>query len=392
MEIDNRYRIPDITYNFKVVEALDFSGAPYLLLERDLIGNRYISYLIEEDSEYEQRIYIQISERKFSLLASESLSVREVFETSENQTFIITKFSVKTGKLLESYLIPAESFDVSFIPINYFVAYDAEEIIEDESLINYSIQAQKLVFDFYLHGQNLIENIKPYALYKVFTPIVEMIKKLVGFDNRNADKYIAFSNLRHSSLGITIEVNYSHDLFLDKEKKALDILTKLLNAQEKEDFISIVSQTQDSSYIVHYKSIIKAIIDNNADLTTAYANPIESYVRKSYINKEKAIIAKKVIDETFDVIEDVEEIVGRFFEIDLTSKEPSFKILPIDEVKPISGKFELSLINSLIEDKVNLGKEEYVFTVKTLYHPETVVNKEDIKRYMLKYEKYEAPK
>lgn len=110
-------------------------------------------------------------------------------------------------------------------------------------------------------------------------------------------------------------------------------------------------------------------------------------VKKNFIDKERALKAKIVVEESFAIIEDIEEVKGKFLEIDVHSQEPSFKILPSDGEKPIKGKFELALLEKLKLDLVNLGKEEYSFSIKTLYYPETVVKTEEIKRYMIDYSK-----
>ncbi|MDY0988756.1 MULTISPECIES: hypothetical protein [unclassified Flavobacterium] len=387
MEINQKYSIDGLNFDFEVIDSLEFTDVPYLLLERDKIGNRYLSYLIESDDESEFRAYVQISESKFKSLVSKSLFIKDVFEEPENNCLIIIKFSLYSGMSLESFLIPSTESQYKFSALNYFLDYDDEEIISEYEIIDYSIKRQKLVFDFYLHSQNLIQSIKPYALYKVFTPLVEIIKNLVGFDNRNADEILAFSNLRHSSLGITIELNYSKDLFLEKENEAMLILIDLLNAEKTEDFESIVGRTKDTKYIKHYKSIIKAIIENNADLNTVFAHPLTHELKRSSLDKEKALKAKAVVEESFDIIEDVEEITGRFLEIDIDAQEPSFKIIPNDDESPLKGKFETSLLEKLKTDLVNLGSEEYLFIIKTLYHPETIVKSEEIKRYMVDYKK-----
>ncbi|MFP3637408.1 hypothetical protein, partial [Bacillus sp. SIMBA_033] len=76
-----------------------------------------------------------------------------------------------------------------------------------------------------------------------------------------------------ASLGITIEINYSNDLFLEKEDIAINTMIDLLNAQNQEDFKKVINSTKDTKYIKEYSLIIKTIIDNKATLNTAYANP-----------------------------------------------------------------------------------------------------------------------
>src|SRR5690606_34726513 len=152
-------------------------------------------------------------ERLNEVLANE-ISLNLAFENPENDFIYIAEFSHSTGKILDSFLVPVSVVsNAQIIPKNYIINYEKPNnvvVLKENELLDFSERKQKIVFDFYLQSQNLINNIKPYALYKVFTPIIEIIKNMLDFDSRNADKYLAFSNLRQASFGITIELNYSH--------------------------------------------------------------------------------------------------------------------------------------------------------------------------------------
>lgn len=391
MKIDHKYKLQEFPLNLKVIEAFDFREEPILLLERDVIGNTFLSYLVSSNGEIEQRIYLQVSKERLGIIIDKDISLKEAFSMPENNHIYIAEFSLQSGEALNSYIVPSYIFaEINPILNNYQVdiEYAFNEVALDYAeLLNYSVRKGKLVFDFYLQSQNLINNIKPYAIYKILTPIVEIIKSMLNFNSRNADKYLAFSNLRQASLGVTIEINYSQDLFLEKETAVMETLIQLLNAQEKADFEQIIAKTTNERYIKEYTTIIKAVIDNNANLHTAYANPISKQILTSTLDKARAEKAKLILDETLDIIEDIEEIIGTFLEIDIDSKEPSFKIHSNDENFTVKGKFELSIVEKVKNDFVNIGKETYKFSIKTIYHPETTLKSEEIKRFMIGYEK-----
>jgi hypothetical protein len=391
VKINSKYRLSNFPLKLRVIRAFDFEIEPILLLEKDIIGNDFLSYLTFSDYEKEQRVYIQVSQERLNEVLANEISLNSAFENPENDFIYIAEFSHNTGKILDSFLVLVSVVsDAQVIPKNYIINYEKPNnvvVLRENELLDFSERKQKIVFDFYLQSQNLINNIKPYALYKVFTPIVEIIKNMLEFDSRNADRYLAFSNLRQASFGITIELNYSHDLFFQKETEVIENLLLLLNAQNKEDFETVLFKTKNDKYLKHYITMIKAIIDNDADLHTAYANPVTKDIKTNTLNKERAEIAKKIIDETFDVIEDVEEIKGTFLEIDIDRKEPSFKIYSFEDEFTVKGKFELSILEKVKNDFVNIGKETYVFQVKTLYFPETTLKSEEIKRFLIDYKK-----
>jgi hypothetical protein len=393
MKIDTKYQLEDFSLTLKVVKVFDFREEPILLLEKDNIGNSYLSYLVKSDRKHEQRIYLQISKERLEAIIEKDISLFDAYNKPENNHIYVFEFSLENGKILKSFLLPAKMFiEINPISKDYDIDIDYsfnKITLDTKELLNYSDRKQKLLFDFYLQSQNLVNSIKPYAFYKVFMQIVEIIKIMLEIDNRNADKYLAFSNIRQNSLGVTIEINYSEDLFLEKETKVLETLIQLLNAQEKEDFEHIISKTKNEKYIKNYTSIIKAVIDNNADLHAAYANPINKEIRTSVINKERAEKAKLIIDETFKEIKDIEEITGIFLEIDIDHRKPSFKILSAEEKSIFKGKIELSILEKVKNDFVNIGKETYKFTIKTIYYPETTVNAEKVKRYLIDYKRIE---
>jgi hypothetical protein len=391
MRIDEKYRLQDMPLNLTVIEAFDFIEEPIFLLEKDIIGNSYLSYLVESSNDVEKRIYVQVSNERLSSILNKELSIRNAFSNPENKFIYVAEFSLIEGDPISTYLVPANIFS-PINPIDEKYSVDVQYILNKPALnefeiLSYSERKQKLIFDFYLQSQNLVNNIKPFAIYKVLTPIVEIIKSLLSFDNRNADKILAFSNLRQGSLGVTIEINYSNDLFLEKESAVMETIIQLLNAQEKTDFDAIVAKATNERYIKEYTTIIKTIIDNNANLHTAYANPITKKILTSVLDKEKAIKAKSILDETLSVIEDIENIVGTFLEIDIDAREPSFKIHSNEENITIKGKFETSILEKVKNDFVNIGKETYKFTIKTIYTPETTLKSEEIKRFMIEYEK-----
>lgn len=393
MKIDNKYQLQEFPLTLRVIEAFDFREVPILLLERDTIGNNFLSYLVFSDGIKEQRIYLQVSDDRLGEIIEKSISIFDAFVLPENNHIYVAEFSLEYGDVLASYIIPTNVFlEINPIQKNYEIDIEYvlnEVVLDNKELLHYSERKQKLVFDFYLQSQNLISNIKPYAFYKIFTPIVEIIKSMLEFDNRNADKYLSFSNLRQSSLGITIEINYSNDLFLQKESDVLETIMQLLNAQEKADFDQVIAKSKNDRFIKEYATIIKAVIDNDASLDTAYANPINQTIITGSLNKERAKKAKIILDEKFDAIEDIEEIVGTFLEIDIDAKEPSFKIYSNEDNITVKGKFELSILEKVKNDFVNIGKEKYKFFIKTFYYPETTVKSEEIKRFMINYEKQE---
>lgn len=390
MRIDDKYQIRILPFELEVVKAIDFQLEPTFLLEKDAIGNSYLTFLLDSDENVEQRAILPVSQEKLIKILAKEITLSEAFNNPENNSIYIVEYSLETGDPLKVYLIPQKVIKrLNIIPEDYtFDFFDGGQVsLDEEKIITYSIAKRKVVFDLYLKSQNLVDGIRPYAISKVLIPFVDTIKSMLGINSRRLEHHLVFSNIRQSSFGVTIEIDDPNDLFIEKEINASKLLINLLNADDKTDFENITTKTKKSNYIRHYSQIIKAIIENDAQLYTAMASPFENRVYKSIINKQRAEKVKTIIDEAFDVIEDIEIVKGIFLEIDIAAKEPTFKILNLDDQSKLRGKIELSLREKLSNDYVNIGKEPYEFTIKTIYHPETSVRPEKIERFLIDYKK-----
>lgn len=390
MIIENKYLLEKLPFELKAFEAIDFVGEPLLIIEKDPIGNKYLSYLCTTTETVEQRIIIQVSEQRLKDISANDITIFEAFAKPENDYLFVVEFLLLNGNVHKVHLIPSTDFvGINPIPADYKIDFEysnSQVFIDGAELLQYSKHKNKFVFDFYLQGKNLRNNIKPYAFYKVFTPVVEILKSFLGIDARNVDNYLAFSHIRQQSLGITIEVNSQLSMFNQKELSALQTLSSLINAETKSEYEKIISLVNSESFFKHYSTLINSIIENDATLNTAMANPLNEEIIISSINKQKAERAKKIIDETFNVIEDTEEIFGTFLDINLADKIPKFIIQPRDENNTIKGTLELSIIEKIKEAQLNIGKKQYKFFIKTIFHPETTTKPSYTERFLFNYE------
>ncbi|HLU84938.1 MAG TPA: DUF6575 domain-containing protein, partial [Vicingaceae bacterium] len=79
MRIDEKYRLQELPLSLTVVDAFDFREEPILLLEKDVIGNSYLSYLVESTEDSEKRIYLQVSNERLSSILENEISIRNAF-------------------------------------------------------------------------------------------------------------------------------------------------------------------------------------------------------------------------------------------------------------------------------------------------------------------------
>jgi len=392
MKLDNKYKAPIDFLQLEVVEYLDFQDIPSLALEKDPAGTLYLSYLVEINNYTELRTLISVSEIRLKEILSGHISLNDAFNIAESEFVYFISFKLTNGVQSEVLIYPLFEFiTINPIPEDYLIPItfnEIEPILENQELISYAVKKNKIILDFYLKSDQLNNNIKPWAVNKVFQPVVEMTKSFLEIDQRQADHLLAYSNLRQSSLGISIEITHHPTIF--EESKEIGQIRKviyLLNAQSKEDLQKIINSSKNEAYLKHYVNVINTIIEKNATLCTAIADPISRTIIESKLNRKSANIIKIIIDETLQNITDIEEYIGYFLEIDVDKKEPSFKFHSIDEDVTIKGKIAEDVLEKLKADMINIGKENYSFTIKTIYKPETTVNPEKTVHYLLEYKR-----
>ena len=388
MKIDNNFKLNFNFLELEVIEMLDFKDYPILTLEKNKLGHYYVSYLVDYLENFENRIAIAISPERLANLKSGELSLHDAFQRAEDNSIYFLRYDMINGTLLETYLYPLQDF-INPIPLDYRFQYlisERKPELDKKEFIATSKKKERILLDLYVKSQSLINNIKPWAIYKILNPVVEIIKKSLGIDARLLDKHFAFSNLRQSSLGISIEIDYEKSLFLDlpeydKTNKIID----LFNAIKKEDFDELIKFSKDQSFIHSYSIILNNIIKNNAIFTAAMVNPLTNEIKESMINIEKAKSVKKIINENYDEIIDDIQIEGYFLEININKKEPSFSVYSQDEEYIIKGKIDINLIEKLTHDKINIGKDQYLFDVHVIYVTETKYKKYETKRFLMNY-------
>jgi hypothetical protein len=389
--LDDKYRLPNNLLDLEVIEILDFQDYPILSLEMDKLGQKYLSYLIDDNNEEEIRATILVSDNRLKQFLSGEVELDILFKNSESGNAFIFFYSLASGELKSCFIIPIEEFLERYeIESGYKLKYNNPVQIEDSinhiSKILQAKQKNKILIDFYINSQDLVNNVKLWAIRKILEPSIEIIKSIINIDPRYIEQKIALSNLKAGSLGFTIELSYEWNLFdeipeLDKVEKVIELFT----AESKEEFIKVLESTNNEKFIGEYSKIINAIIDKNAFFSSALINPKKEYIPEATINKEKAAIIKKVIGETFPNITDVEEISGIFLEIDLVTKIPTFTIESTTDDALFHGKILPTLLDKLKADKINIGTDQYVFTIRTIYTPATPFKVEKLRSYLIDY-------
>lgn len=392
-EIDNKYILPTELLALKIIEVLDFQDYPILNLVSDQFGQKFLSTILKYDNEYEYRGILQVSETNLKSFLNGLLYLDKIYKNIENKIIYIGCYRKRTGKLEKLFGLPSDIFNEKYkIEEDYLLLLNdssgLENNIELNNKLGYAKDRKKIIFDIYLSSKELKNDIKLWALDRVLNPTIEIVKSILEMDTQLSYKKLAVSDIRLKSLGASIEIDYDWELFDDiKQIGQIEQIFNLFNARTKDELTKVLITNKNERFIKEYSRILNTIVNKDAKLATRLINPQNDNVKKSTLDKTEAIVVKKIIDETFPQITDVEDIIGLFLEIDYTKKEPTFSIQTMDEQKDIiHGKIHPDIVEYLKKDKINFCKDEYNFTIKTIYTPATSFKEEFSKNFLIKYE------
>ncbi|MFC1582438.1 hypothetical protein ACFL4W_02745 [Planctomycetota bacterium] len=374
-----------------VLDFLDFQDYPILTIEKDTKGRTYLSYLVKcLPNDFEQRALIQVSAKRLNLIRNADLKLINIYENAEFGEGFILVLSERDHSVTEAYKLPIEALLALGVIEDDYILYSLESEADSNALSTFDTvtlaQAKdKILLDLYVHGDELLESIRTWVIYNVFCPFVEIVKEMLDVDSRRFDRIASFGNLRQASFGISIELNHEDSLFNEKiEFDKLKHLVKLMEAQSKSDIDRLIPSFKTDLFLKEYTKIVRTVSSHDIVVNTSLAEPTDGQTDSGYMDRERAEAIKKVLDEDFQEIVDIEDVRGRLLDIKLSIKYPSFVLADEDE-DLIKGKITPELVNKITEDKLNLGKMMYDFKIRTVYQPETSLKKEKISKTLIEY-------
>lgn len=159
-DVFNAHKIDSLIFSKnKLVESLDFEAIPSLIVEKDLFGTLYLSYLDKFiDDCIEQRILIKITKEKLSKVKDGSISIRDAFGNPEADDVYVVRFREDTGEVEIVSVLPASLFS-SINPIDSSYTIEIESYAEVDSENNSDVSNEELISQiFSLKSNEFFQN------------------------------------------------------------------------------------------------------------------------------------------------------------------------------------------------------------------------------------------
>ena len=369
---------------------LEFYDYPYLTVDTNNIGTLYLNYYLSGKDDVFNHLLIEISHERLKMLLTGDYTLKQAFDSPEQDIIDHAQYN-RAGKVIDLSFIEISLFhELNPILTDHEIDYEYQPETETVDLQIKSIQRGRILVDVYLQANSLKSSLKYWAIKSFLIPFSELVRTSLlnqssKYTSHNLDKSVnlGINRFAISSLASTIELNYNSDLFgKSEELENIANLFLLLNAKDEDTLLKSFDNFPQKKIISEYIKVLNIIIKNDATLNTKIAAP-NNYFSETFISKTEAQALKKIINEKIPNVEDTEEIQGYLLELSFDKTSPTFSMSASLEDLKYKGRIDNALEKRISEIEFTFITKEYLFTIHTLYVPESSKSPEKITRTLI---------
>lgn len=369
---------------------LEFYDYPYLTVDTNNIGTLYLNYYLSGKDDVFNHILIEISQERLKMLLTGDYTLKQAFDSPEQDIIYHAQYN-RAGQVIDLGIIELALFnELNPILADHEIDYEYQPETETVDLQIKSVQRGRILVDVYLQANSLKSSLKYWAIKSFLIPFSELVRTSLlnqssKYTSHNLDKSVnlGINRFAISSLASTIELNYNSDLFGNSEElENIANLFLVLNAKDEDTLLKSFDNFPQKKIISEYIKVLNVIIKNDATLNTKIAAP-NNYFSETFITKTEAQALKKVINEKIPNVEDTEEILGYLLELSFDKTSPTFSMSASLEELKYKGRIDEALVKRISEIEFTFLTKEYLFTIHTLYVPETSKSPEKITRTLI---------
>ncbi|MCA6387335.1 MAG: hypothetical protein IM604_05535 [Cytophagales bacterium] len=366
---------------------LEFYDYPYLTVDTNNTGTLYLNYYLSGKDDVFNHILIEISQERLKMLLAGDYTLKQAFDSPEQDIIYHAQYN-RAGQVIDLGIIELALFnELNPILADHEIDYEYQPETETVDLQIKSVQRGRILVDVYLQANSLKSSLKYWAIKSFLIPFSELVRTSLlnqssKYTSHNLDKSVnlGINRFAISSLASTIELNYNSDLFGNSEElENIANLFLVLNAKDEDTLLKSFDNFPQKKIISEYIKVLNVIIKNDATLNTKIAAP-NNYFSETFITKTEAQALKKIINEKIPNVEDTEEIQGYLLELSFDKTSPTFSMSASLEELKYKGRIDEALVKRISEIEFTFLTKEYLFTIHTLYVPETSKSPEKITR------------
>ena len=346
------------------VEVFDYYDGPRFYSCRDIVGQLYVIYWIDETEVNTTWLYSRVSPERYASLKQGIVTVAFALANPEEGSAFVVKSS-SSGVFIEE--IPKNLIDFEWLPpADVRLSLQVETLpTKTASALEVATRANRQVFDLAFER---ISNSYEMSCGKLGRLLDAVQKTIFAFacppdrDVRKVPEEIKFKSevlvtgLFASSFGVRLQTKGSDLFSSDESAKALKTLVDLIAAMEDPDKLQIDVHKLNILSRSRFKHLLEMKIEAEISIVADWGAPsgVTLKARASYADISRAITRLEAADDaTTQTIQKTGKLVG----VDVQS---NFFALVVEENEVLKGTLEPSIAMQQFEipSRINASMRE----------------------------------
>jgi hypothetical protein len=347
-------------------------------------GAYYLNLYIETIDEFEYCLLVEVSLERLQLVALGELQLSIPYLFPESGFCYAALFD-QSGEISKLALVePNEIKLKKLILENHIVTFDLESKKPDVDLLKKAFIRRRIQIDLKVEAKSLKSNVRYWSIKNFLIPFTELIKTALidhhpTYTAQTIEKSVdlGFNCLEIGSLHAILEFNFRPLLFYNHtEYDNIVNLYYLLHEDDEEKIIEFLGRFTNKKLIPDYIKVLRAIISNNATMSTTIVTPHE-VLNQAYFDNQRSLNLKRFLESRLIVPPYDISVYGTLTKLDFNKKGvPGFALQSTLDDQNYCGAIDQSVRDRITSNDFNFLNKEYQCLLNVTYTPESPLNKE----------------
>jgi len=340
--------------NLKPFEIFDYYDGPKFYSCKDVIGQLFLVYWIDQDEQSYSWIYFRVSVQRYNSIKRGDISIAKSIENPEDSTLYIVK--TKADDIIDIEEIGQHQIDPEWLPSpDDFLNISTPSLPEKiTTTVDLARQTYRQVLDIAFNKLNNSYEMGCGKLGKLLESIQSSIYSLACNETINIKKIpdgVKFNNellvtgLFASSFGLRLQTRGGNLFGDNKSEKAMDLFIRLIEKINEPEELKIELHNCNILTRSRFKQFLRAMCEAEVSVKTDLGTP-EGYSATAAASFDNIIKALASLDQNDAPLVELIKVAGNLVGVDVKS---DFFALVVDGDDLIKGKLSAALRNEHFE-------------------------------------------
>lgn len=331
------------------IEVFDYYDGPRFYSCRDVVGQLYIVYWIDETDQGVEWLYVRTSPERYASLRQGAVSIAFALSNPEEGSGFVVRGQQGAFSVEE---VPQERIDLEWLPpAEERLAMPVRSLPEKTAeAVDAAVGSHRHVFDLAFDKASNVYEIGAGKLGRLLDAVQNTIYALAceaDRDVRRVPEEVKFNSevlvtsLFASSFGVRLQTKGADLFSSDESARALQTLTELIDAVSEPESISRELHKLNILGRSRFKHLLRVMVDAEVSVKADWGSPAGA-TSKAFASYSQITLALQKLEATDAATTRTVEWTGRLVGVDVQS---DFFALVVDDNEVIKGKLSTAIAN-----------------------------------------------